>query len=144
MPASRKGERTMSGQRSKARLTRADARRAFLEEAAKLWDEYNAWYDAHPDATFDEMDEEIGEEGRAHMGRLVELTLRRGDLGAKAETPRCERCGKEMVFKGYPEKGVHGLKADVEVRRAYYVCPACDLGLFPPGSAVETASGQLE
>jgi len=144
MPASRKGERTMSGQRSKARLTRADARRAFLEEAAKLWDEYNAWYDAHPDATFDEMDEEVGEEGRVHLGRLVELTLRRGDLGAQAEIPRCERCGREMVFKGYPKKGVHGLKADVEVSRAYYVCPACDLGLFPPGSAVETASGQLE
>lgn len=134
----------MSGQRSRARLSRSEARQAFMAEAAKLWEKYNAWYDVHPDATFDEMDEEIGEEGRAHLGKLVELTLRRGELGAKAEQLRCERCGREMEFKGYPEKGVHGLKADVEVRRAYYVCPACDLGLFPPGSAVETASGPLE
>ena len=134
----------MSGQRSKARLSRSEARQAFMAEAGKLWDEYNAWYDAHPGATFDEMDEEVGAGGRVHLGKLVELTLRRDDLGAKAEAPRCEGCGREMVFKGYPHKEVHGLKADVEVRRAYYVCPGCDLGLFPPGSAVETASGQLE
>jgi hypothetical protein len=121
----------MSGQGTKARLSRAEARQAFLEEAAKLWDEYSAWYDGHPDATFDEMEEEVGEEGRAHLGQLVELTLRRGDLGAKAEGVRCERCGGEMVFKGYPAKGVQGLKVDVTVRRAYYVCPKCDLGLFP-------------
>jgi hypothetical protein len=112
-----------------------------LEEAAKLWDEYSAWYDAHPEATFDEMEEEVGEEGRAHLGKLVGLTLRRGDLGAKTDAPRCERCEGEMVFKGYPKKGVHGLKVGLEVRRAYYVCPACELGLFPPGPATETASG---
>ena len=131
----------MSGRTSKARLTRAEARRAFLEEAAKLWDEYNAWYDAHPEATFDEMDEEVGEEGRGHLGRLVELTLRRGDLGAKAEAPRCERCGGEMVFKGYPRKEVHGLKVEVGVRRAYYICPACESGVSPPGPTAETAQG---
>jgi hypothetical protein len=134
----------MSGRHSKARLSRSEAREAFLAESAELWDKYNDWYDAHPGATFDEMDEEIGEEGREHLGKLVELTLRRDDLGAKARAPRCERCGREMVFKGYPEKGVHGLKVDVELQRAYYVCPACDVGLFPPGSAVKTASGQLE
>jgi hypothetical protein len=133
----------MSG-RSKARLSRAEARSAFLEGSARMWDEYTAWYDAHPEATFDEMDEAVGEKGRAYLGKLVELTLRQGNLGAKAEAPRCERCGKEMEFKGYPEKGVHGLKADVGVRRAYYWCSACGLGFFPPGQAVEAASGSLE
>jgi hypothetical protein len=112
-----------------------------LEGAAKLWDEYNAWYDAHPDATFDEMDEEVGEEGRAHLGELVGLTLRQGDLGAKADVPRCERCGGGMVFKGYPKKGVQGLRVGVEVRRAYYLCPACELGFSPPGPATETSTG---
>ena len=73
----------MSGQRSRARLSRSEARQTFMAEAGKLWDEYSAWYDAHPDATFDEMDEEVGEEGRVHLGRLVELTLRRGDLGRR-------------------------------------------------------------
>lgn len=134
----------MSEQGWKARLSRSEAREAFLAESAKLFDEYSVWYDTHPGATFDEMDEAAGEEGRKHLGKLVELTLRRDELGAKAEAPRCEGCGGKMVFKGYPEKEVHGLKADVEVRRAYYVCPACGVGLFPPGSGVETAAGQLE
>ena len=134
----------MSEQGSKARLSWSEAEEAFLAEAKKLWHDYSAWYDTHPGATFDEMDEAAGEEGRKHMGKLVELTLRRDDLGATAEAPRCEECGGKMVFKGYPEKGVHGLKIDVEVRRAYYVCPACAVGLFPPGSGVEAAEGQLE
>jgi hypothetical protein len=134
----------MSGRRSKAQLSRAEARAAFLAESARLWDKYSAWYDAHPEATFDEMDEEVGEEGRGYLGKLMELTLRRGDLGAQAEAPRCERCGEEMEFKGYPEKGVQGLKAEVGVRRAYYVCSACGVGFFPPGQAVETSSGSLE
>jgi len=36
-----------------------------------------------------------------------------------------------MVFKGYPEKDVHGLRADAEIPRAYYICPHCEAGVFP-------------
>jgi hypothetical protein len=62
---------------------------------------------------------------------LVGLTLQGGDLGAKADRPRCERCGGEVAFKGCPKKGVHGLKVELGVPRAYYVCPACESSLFP-------------
>ncbi len=134
----------MSGHRSKARLSQSEARQAYMAEAAALWDKYNAWYDAHPDATFDEMEAEIGKEGRAYLGQLVALTLQRGDLGAKPEAPRCEQCGGEMVFRGYPQKGVQGLKVELRVGRAYYVCPTCEAGLFPPGPEAETPSEQLE
>ncbi len=134
----------MSGKRSKARLSPSEARQAFVEEAGRLWDRFNAWHGAHPEATFDDMDQEAGKEGRGYLGKMIELMLRGGDLGAKVEAPQCERCGKEMEFKGYPEKGIHGLKVDVELRRAYYVCPECGQGFFPPGSADEAASGRLE
>jgi hypothetical protein len=134
----------MPGRKSKTRLSKSEAREAFVEEAGRLWDRFTAWYGAHPEATFDDIDREAGEEGRAHLGMMVELMLRGGELGAKAEAPKCERCGKEMVFKGYPEKGVEGLKVGVELRRAYYVCPDCGLGFFPPGSDLEAAPGQLE
>jgi len=49
-----------------------------------------------------------------------------------------------MVFNGYPEKSVEGLKVDAEIPRAYYVCPRCEAGLFPPGPASSAEAGPLE
>jgi hypothetical protein len=46
-----------------------------------------------------------------------------------------------MVFKGYAKKEVHGLEADAKIPRAYYVCPTCGIGLFPPGSASSLEEG---
>ncbi|MFL7793890.1 MAG: hypothetical protein AB8I69_17225 [Anaerolineae bacterium] len=123
----------MSGRRSDARRTRSEARDEFLRRAEELWDEFNGWYQDHPEATFDEMEAELGKQRRAILGDFLELSLRQGDLGATPEPPTCKRCRKPMVFKGYPEKEFHGLEADAKIPRAYYVCPTCGVGIFPPG-----------
>jgi len=124
----------------KARCTQSEAHAEFLSAAEQLWVTFIAWHDAHPGATFDEMEQELGQQGRVLLGDTLTLALRRGDLGAEPEAPKCEQCGRTMIFKGYPEKSIHGLRADAEVPRAYYVCPHCQAGVFPPGSASETAS----
>ena len=131
----------MPGKRTKVRRTRSEARDAFLRMASQMWDEFNAWYDAHPDATFDEMEQQLSRWRRPLMGEALALTLERGELGAMPEPPRCEQCGRPMEFKGYPDKAVHGLEADAAIPRAYYVCPDCGSGLFPPGSASRSAPG---
>ncbi len=125
---------------NKARCTQSEAHAEFIAAAERLWTTLTAWHDAHPEATFDEMEEELGSQGRVLLGELMGLVLRRGDLGAEAEALRCERCGREMVFKGYPTKTVHGLKVDVRLPRAYYVLPPLPGWGFPPGPAVEIAS----
>lgn len=48
-----------------------------------------------------------------------------------------------MVFKGYPEKAVHGLKVDTEIPRAYYICPRCEVGVCPPWSDVFDRGGTV-
>jgi hypothetical protein len=106
-----------------------------------MWDEFNVWYQDHPEATFDEMEAELGKHRRAIVGNFVELSLRQGDLGAKPEAPPCEQCGQPMVFKGYPKKEVHGLEADAKLPRAYYVCPTCGVGIFPPGPSSPSEEG---
>ena len=123
----------MPGRRGGARQTRSEARDEFVRRAEELWDEFNVWYQDHPEATFDAMEAELGKQRRAILGDFLELSLRQGDLGATPEAPTCTQCGKPMVFKGYPEKEVHGLEADAKIPRAYYVCPTCGVGLFPPG-----------
>lgn len=112
-----------------------------MKRAERAWDDFNAWYKEHPEATFDEMEEELGKHRRGLLGSFVELTLRQGELGAMPEVPICEKCGKPMEFKGYPKKRVHGLELDVQIPRAYYYCPTCQVGFFPPGPASSAAKG---
>ena len=83
----------MPGRRSGARQTRSEARDEFLQRAEKLWDEFNGWYQDHPEATFDEMEAELGKQRRAILGNFLELGLRQGDLGATPDGPSCEQCG---------------------------------------------------
>jgi len=126
---------------SGARQTSSEAREEFLRRAGKWWDEFNVWYQDHPEATIDEMEAELGTKRRAIVGSVVELGLRQGDLGATPEVPDCRQCGEPMVFKGYPRKEVHGLEADVKIPRAYYVCPTCGVGIFPPGPSFMSEEG---
>ena len=46
--------------RSTPRRTESGARAAFMGAAEHLWDAFNAWYEAHREATFDEMEQELG------------------------------------------------------------------------------------
>jgi hypothetical protein len=126
------------------RKTRAEARQAFSDEALKMWDEFNAWSEAHPEATWKDYERQLTPRRRVLMGRMMELFLSQGELGAKAEGLTCETCGRPMVFKGYPGKELHSLEGDSRLNRAYYYCPHCKAGLFPPGSTPEPEAGPVE
>jgi len=134
----------MAGRQSGVRLTPSEARQEFMARAGELWDEFNRWYRSHPEATFDEMEEEIGRQRRGVLGDLLTLILRQGDLGAKPEGVCCPECGASMKFKGYAPKRVQGLEVEVEIPRAYYYCPTCRVGFFPPGPEVRVEEGWLE
>jgi hypothetical protein len=134
----------MTRRRSGARIASTEAREEYLRQAEVLWERFNTWYAAHPDATFDEMEEELGRQRRALLGSVLELSLRQRDLGATPEALDCEKCGQAMVLKGYPTKTVHGLEVDLKIQRAYYVCPTCGRGRFPPGPAAGATERSLE
>ena len=55
----------------RARLTASEAKGDFLTRAEELWDRFDAWYEANPEATFDEMAKEKSvEDDAAQGGRL--------------------------------------------------------------------------
>jgi uncharacterized protein with PIN domain len=58
--------------------------------------------------------------------------------------PRCEKCGKEMRYKGDKEIGVKSRVGALKIERGYYICPECKESIFPPGRAVEVAGQTLE
>ena len=47
--------------------------------------------------------------------------------------PLCSACGKEMHYKGQKRRYIRTRTGEVQLERAYYHCPSCGQGFFPPG-----------
>lgn len=111
------------------------------EIAREMYEAFEAWYDAHPAATFEEIEEEGRRLRRRMMGQVFEVLINGRDTGVGAEPPHCTECGREMGFEGYNAWLIHGLEGDTTLERAYYLCPECQgQRSFPPGPQTAVAS----
>jgi hypothetical protein len=91
------------------------------------------WRRAHPAASIDEIAAQITPRRQRLMGALlVELALQEGN-GYALEGVHCAQCGGQMIYKGTPEREVLHTEGEGELARAYYHCPHCKRGFFPPG-----------
>ena len=64
---------------------------------------------------------------------------------AEPLTVKCPQCGRAMHQKKKRQRRrVQGRAGDVALSRAYYYCDHCRVGLFPPGSAVESGRQPVE
>jgi len=121
-------------------MSRAQRQEAFLTEACTIYENLESWYDAHPKASFGEIEGEARAQRRTFMGRVLAIMINGRDTGRHVDPPRCPACGIEMDFEGYRDWTVHGLEGDTTLERAYYVCPDCEgQGLFPPGGQTGVA-----
>jgi hypothetical protein len=118
------------------------ARTEFGEAAQAMHQRLRAWRRAHPDATFDELAEQVGQERKALVGKwLAELT---DETEAVARVPVCPEWGGAVANKGQKKRQVLHGEGKVQVARAYYDCPACRQGVFPSGPQSELESAWLE
>jgi DNA-directed RNA polymerase subunit RPC12/RpoP len=122
-------------------MSRTKRMEAAMQEAQKMFEAMEAWYDAHPDASFGEIELEARRVRREFMGRLLEIVVNGRDAGVQVEElPECADCGRKMSFEGYNEWTIRGLEGETTLERAYYLCPECKgQGFFPPGSQTQTA-----
>lgn len=125
--------------------SRARREAIFLEEAKRMYEQMEDWYDAHPQASFGEIEAEARKRRRELMGKTIEQLVNGRDTGVQVEAPKCGECGEVMEFEGYCRWGIHGLEGDSRLERAYYVCPHCEgQTLFPLGCETEVAQRSLE
>ena len=115
--------------------SRSRRKTAFVAAASEMYDRLEAWYDEHPDATFEEIEQELRQRRRELMGDTLALLIVGRDSGQQPNAPPCEQCGQAMTFEGYRSWTVKGLEGDTVLKRAYYVCPACAGEAFSPSGS---------
>jgi hypothetical protein len=126
-------------------MSRAQRQAAFLESAARMYNQLEDWYDEHPDATFGEIEAQARQYRLKLMGETLALMINGRTEGYQLEAPSCTQCGQAMKFVDYRQRTVGGLEGDTALSRAYYVCPRCKgETVFPPGPTTPTPPGSLE
>jgi hypothetical protein len=118
------------------------------EEAAAIRAALAAWRVQHPQATFDEIEDEVYRQlATLHGQWLGELAPppHVAEAAAEAENtappragdpaaPRCGECGAALRPSGMRSRQVvTRMGATTRLTRRYWVCPACGAGHFPPG-----------
>jgi len=126
-------------------MSHRQRKEAFLQAADEMYESLEEWYDDHPEATYGEIELEARRQRRTLMGRALEILVNGRDTGFQATEVPCPRCGAAMDFKAYLPWTIRGLEGDVELERAYYVCPHCaGETFFPPEPPIAAAGGSLE
>ena len=96
------------------------------------------WQHTHPQATFTEIETEVARLVAHLHAALVQTTIAQQ---APPDPPPCDHCGQPMQAAGQRTRHVQTRTGiPVVLTRRYYVCPACDAGLFPTHPPVPHAS----
>jgi hypothetical protein len=97
------------------------------------------WRTQHPRATLSEIEAALDARLAGVRARMLEdlaLASAARDLGRvpAGERPRCPRCGGALEDHGQAERALRtSYDRLVTLRRSYGRCPACGVGVFPPG-----------
>jgi hypothetical protein len=106
----------------------------FRQAMEQMYEELWVWREQHPEASFDEIAAQVTPRRRAVMAKLLKALAGQHGRGQVAEGRLCPECGGAMKYKGEAERQIeHYLEGETELSRAYYYCPQCERGLFPPG-----------
>src|SRR5512135_2416397 len=92
--------------------SRTQRKAEFMKAAEGMYERMEAWYDAHPDASFEEIEEEMRRQRRGLMGSTLETLIVGRDSGFAVEPPKCPQCGQALVFEDYRPWTVKGLEGD--------------------------------
>lgn len=96
------------------------------------------WHQAHPQATCEEIEDAVQQQvAQLHASLMDERLASAAQLageGAEADRLTCPSGGGRLRPSGRRGRAVvTRLGQRLQLERAYYVCPTCGVGRFPPG-----------
>lgn len=102
-----------------------------MSKAEEAVDEYLAWEDNHPQPDLNKI-EEIALVLRKALGReIAQMAVDEQEKRQVVPGPSCQKCGKEMRYKGEKEIEVESRVGALKVGRGYYCCAKCQESIFP-------------
>jgi hypothetical protein len=116
----------------------------FLQCAQELYRELRQWREEHAEASLDEIAERAVPGRQQLMGLMLQQLACQHGTGEVPEGLRCEHCGQPLVYQGRRRRAVEHLEAEIKLERAYYRCPHCRQGFFPPRPQVEVDQSLLD
>ncbi len=114
------------------RKSRAEIKAELLAKYEALRDEMLSQGEAQAGLTKTDI-EELALRTRAEVGEQVTAALVETQSEPRIPGLRCPNCGPEMRYKGREHRYLRTRSGEVELERAYYYCPTCRRGHFPPG-----------
>ena len=107
----------------------------WLAEAADRFAALDAWRQAHPQATWAEIETAIDAQlGPLRAEMLGEPAMASEATHLEGDQRTCPACGERLEAAGARRRRLRGEgDSTLELERTYARCPTCGTGLFPPG-----------
>ena len=107
----------------------------WLASASQRFASVEAWRQAHPQATWAEIECAIDAQlGPLRAAMLGDTAMASDATDLRGDRPVCPECGERLQAAGARRRRLRGeQEAPIAVDRTYARCPACGAGLFPPG-----------
>jgi uncharacterized protein with PIN domain len=123
---------------------RAEMKAELLAEAERLIEALLDWTDQTEAPNLTQIEDEVLKLRQQFAEKLAEAAV-----DAQAATAPlmmvCPQCGRAMhQKKKRHRRRVESRVGGVALKRAYYYCNHCRVGLFPPGSATAGGGGTVE
>lgn len=124
--------------------TRAELKAELQVEAERLIDALLDWTEQTNAPDLTAIEDEVLKLRQQFAEKLAEAAVDR-QAAAEPLTVVCPQCGRAMHQKKKRQgRRVQSRVGGVPLKRAYYYCDHCRVGLFPPGPATEGGKASLE
>ena len=114
-------------------MTEEELRARLLAEAEEVINDRLADKPAASQMGLEDIEHWVRRTGQQVQAKLLKELAQASQEAQSSEAPVCERCGSRMQRRGTRPRQVITDVGEMTLERAYYVCPGCKAGLFPPG-----------
>jgi uncharacterized protein with PIN domain len=124
--------------------TRAELKAELQAEAERVIDALLDWTEQTDAPDLTAIEDEVLKLRQQFAEKLAEAAVDR-QASVAPLTVACPQCGRPMhQKKKCQRRRVQSRIGGVPLKRAYYYCEACRVGLFPPGPATEGGQSAVE
>lgn len=106
---------------------------SFVAAAKTMQEALVAWRAGHPEASFDEIAEEVRKQREVLMGQLLAELAGQHGVGEVLVEGKCPQCGGVLHYKGEKPRTVLHPEGQPKLERGYHHCDQCGHGFFPSG-----------